>query len=248
MKSTTGSLYIFGLAILLFSFYINNTVSAQAQKSISSEEVREHFKDFYKADPRLVSGDFYQTPQMSESTGDPFYFGSDWKKGTATIHGVKFENLLLRYDIDSHQVILNTVNHTDSYLQIVLKKAEMTEFSMAEELFVAYPKEDPIDGKLFANAMVSGPVDFLIMKSKNLKVTAGGISDYIYQTNTKRTLQYNNRLITYKGVYTLQKLLPQYKPQIKEFIKARKLRFKRKSLEDHASIIAFCNQLIQSGE
>ena len=248
MKRKICFLYTFGLLICVIGLAIPNTLKAQNQNTISSNEVREHFDNFYKADPRLISGDFYLTPQMSEATGDPFFIDANWKTGTATLLGVTFENLLLRYDIDSHQVILNTVNHTDSYLQIVLKKADLTEFTLAGELFVVYPKEDPVYGKLFANAMVSGPIDFWITKSKNLKVTAGGISDYIYQTNIKKTLHYSDRLINYKGVNTLQKLLPQYKAQIKIFIRDKKLRFKRKSLADHASIIAYCNQLIQSGE
>lgn len=248
MKRKISSLFAVYLLIFIIGSTIPNTITAQNQNSISSKEVRKHFEAFFKADPRLISGDFYQTPQMSESTGDPFFIDANWKIGSATLHGVTFENLLLRYDIDSHQVILNTVNHTDSYLQIALKKADMTEFTMAGESFVAYPKEDHVDGKLFANAMVIGPIDFWIIKSKNLKVTAGGISDYIYQTNTKKTLRYDDKLLTYRGVNTLQKLLPQHKTQIKTFIRDQKLRFKRKSLEDHASIIAYCNQLILSGE
>lgn len=227
-------------------WFIPNQSCAQIQNNpLSSSRVKEHYAEYYKSDPRLVSGDFYQTPMMSQSTGDPFFIDANWKKGSLIIEGIRFDELLLRYDVSSHKLILNTVNFTGSYIQIVLKKDIISEFTLDNRLFLPYPDMDPVYGQRFAEAMVEGPISFLVVKTKNLKVTAGGTSDYLYQSNNKRVLSIDERLISYHGIRTLKKNYPQFKTQLKEYIKTNRLRYKRLNLEQHASMISFCNKLIK---
>lgn len=221
------------------------TVAAQAPVSpVSSQEIKKSFEPFFKVDSRLLSGDFYQTPMMSSSTGDPFFIDPNWKKGRVRVDGIWFENISLRFDISSHNIILNTVDLTNSYMQVILKKDRIDYFTMGSHSFITFPADDPSMGKRFCELMVSGPIEFLVLKTKNLKVTAGGLSDYIYQTTTQKNLRYQGELTRYTGRGTLIRKFPEFKSELKDFIKDNKLIFRRLDLDQHAMLISYCNKLI----
>jgi hypothetical protein len=224
------------------------TFAQTNDNQINSEEVKSYYQNYFKADPRLISGDFYQTPVMSNSTGDPYFIDANWKDGSVIINDLEFQNLQLRYDISSHQIILNTLNQTDSYLQIALKKEQISEFVMNGRIFRPYPSDDPVYGRRFAEVIVQGDINFLVVKSKNLKVTEGGVSDYMYQTSTRKSIQIGEQLLPYRGVKTLKKEFPELKVQLKQFTKSNHLRFRKLQLDQHASIIEHCNSLLEKPE
>jgi len=213
-------------------------------KPMPSKEVFDHFDQLYKVDARLVSGDFYQTPFMNKLAGHPFFFDTDWKSGSVILDGIQYDSLQIRYDINSNQLILNTVAITNTYLQLVLKKDLISSFTMGKHKFRPYAEKQALTGVQFCEILAQGEIDFLIVKSKRLKVTPGGSSDYVYQTSQMRTLQLNNELIPYRGRRTLYKLFPELKSQLRYFIKTKHLKYRRISLEDHVELINHCNSLL----
>ncbi len=164
------------------------------------------------------------------------------------MEGVVFDNLLMRYDISTGQLILNSTDFTNSYLQLVLKKDRIKYFTFDGSLFKPYPIENPMTGIQICQVLEEGQVDFLLVKSKNLKVTPGGLSDFVYQNNQTRILQLNDELITYRGRRTLYKLYPVLKPLLKDHIKKQRLTFKRMKLENQINLISYCNSLLAGKE
>ncbi len=235
---------------LLVSALILTTLSpvlcwAQSEvKPVPSKEVFDHFDKLYKIDSRLVNGDFYQTPKMNESAGHPFFFNPDWKTGSISMEGVVFDKLHLRYDINTGQLILNSSDFTNSYLQVVLKKDRIKYFTLDGSLFKPYPTDNPMTGIQFCQVLEEGQINFLLVKSKNLKVTPGGLSDFVYQNNQSKILQLNDELITYRSRRTLYKQYPELKPLLREYIKKERLAFRSMNLENQTNLITYCNSLV----
>ncbi|MCK5822153.1 MAG: hypothetical protein KAH17_09705 [Bacteroidales bacterium] len=217
---------------------------SQPAKPISSKAVFDHFDHLHKVDARLVSGDFYQTPFMNKLAGHPYFFDSEWKSGYVVLDSIKYDKLLIRYDIHTNQLILNTVNITDSYLQLVLKKEDISLFYMDKHLFRPYPIVQSQTGVQFCEVLSTGKIDFLLLKSKRLKVTPGGPSDYIYQSRLIKSLQLNGEIIPYRGRRTLYKLFPEHKSQIRNFIQEERMAYRRINLEGHIKLIDYCNTLL----
>lgn len=228
---------------LLVLFGIQCFVSGYPQDSglaVNSSTVFKSFDPLFKVDPRLVSGDFYQTPAMGASTGHPYFMDPNWKSGWLVLDGIRFDNLLLRYDISSNQLILNTVNLTDSYLQVVLKKDQISSFMMDGHLFRPFPVPLPTTGLRFCEVLVDGDPGFVWVQSKSLKVSSGGSSDYIYQSSKGRYLLLDEQLILYHGRRTLYRYFPEYKNAIRGILKERHLLLKMIPLATHAELVQMC--------
>jgi len=233
-----------GILLIILTLIPKLGYAQSDNKPILSAEVFVHFDQLYKVDARLVSGDFYQTPFMNKLAGHPYYFDTEWKLGSVVLEGIKYDSLLLRYDICSNQLILNTVNITNSYLQLVLKKEHIDSFYIDGHLFRQYPKIQAQSDIQFCEVLASGKIDFFLVKSKRLRVTPGGLSDYVYQARLLKTLQLNDELFPYRGRRTLYKLFPELKSQIRDFIQREQLRYRRITLEEHLELINYCNNLL----
>ncbi len=218
--------------------------SQTEKKSMSSKEVFEHFDQLYKVDARLISGDFYQTPLMNKSTGHPYFLDTNWKPGSVVIDNICFDSLLLRYDIHSNQLIINTVEITNSYLQLILKKDGISSFTMGKHLFRPCSKANSLTGTQFCEVLAEGEIDFLLKKTKSLIVANAGLSDYKYTTNRVRSLLMNKQQISYHGRRTIYNLYPELKNQLRDFIRKEHLRFRRMSLDNHIALINYCNTLL----
>ncbi len=231
--------------VLVFTTLIPVVGYSQALvKPISSKQVFDQFDKLYQVDARLVNGDFYQTPLMSEASGHPYFLDSDWKTGSVSLEGIVFDSLLLRYDISSNQLIMNTVNITNSYLQLVLKKDRIQYFTLDKNLFQPFPVDDPVTGLRFCQILAEGQIDFLLTKSKSLKVEPGGFTDFKYQSLRHRILRINAELIPYKGRHTLFKQYPDLKPMLRDKLKKGHLLFRRMSQDNHIELIQYCNSLL----
>lgn len=234
--------------LVLVAFNVGSGAQEQSEHAGTADagKVRAFFRAYGQADPRLVSGDFYQTPAMSEASGHPFCLDGDWNTGSVVIGGVRFDQLTLRYDITSHDLILNTSGFTGSYIQIRLKKDQISEFELEGRLFRPFPGRDPVSGIRFYESAVEGPAELMVLKTKSLKVAGGGIQDYYYQENRSLFIRTSEDLIPYRGKRSLYKLYPEMREELKSFIRENQPFLRRKTLDDQIRLIRFTNDLIQS--
>ncbi|MCD6333651.1 MAG: hypothetical protein J7L89_10315 [Bacteroidales bacterium] len=232
--------------ILLFFVITPTMLPAQdIKQSITSDQVRICFDPLYQTDARLISGDFYQTPAMSHAMGNPFFIGPEWKQGYVVIHQVQFDHLLLRYDVYSNKLVLNWINGTGPHMQIALKNNNIDRFTLNSKLFRPCPDEDSTHERRFCEVLVNGPVNLLLLKSRKLAVSATGNSDYVYDTNSKKILQVNHKLINYHGKRTLFRLFPELKNQLQNYISREHLTFWGKKDVNHIKLVTYCNSLLK---
>ena len=236
------------LALILSIFPTRMLFGQYDQKTISSMEAHEFFDQLYKVDPRLINGDFYQSQSPAGVSGHPFFFSPGWKEGSVRFGGLDYNDLLLRYDVSGDQVILNTAGFTNSGLQLVLKKDSIREFIMNGYTFEQYPEDDPFNGTRFCQILVEGKTDLLIIRSKKLRITSTGLTDFAYQESESRILRYKGELIPYKNRNSLIRLFPDLKQDLKDYLRNNRLRLRRMKLQNHAEYVSFCNQLIEGSE
>lgn len=243
----TPTFYL-GILLIIIALIPELGYSQSVVKPISSKEVLAHFDQLYKVDARLISGEFYQTPLINNSTGHPYFFDTSWKTGSIILDSVRFDSLLIRYDININQLIINTIDITDSYLQLILKKDRISSFTMGDHNFRPYPKLSSLTGIHFCEVLTEGDIDFLLTRIKSLKVADAGLSDYKYKTKHVRSLQMGDQLIPYRGRRTLYKLYPELKTQLREFIRRERLRYRIISLNKHVELVNYCNTLLAEKE
>jgi len=222
-----------------------HSFSQSLPEQLSSQTVNEYFDHLYQADTRLISGEFYQHPVGHQATGHPYFIDTDWKVGSLVINNVKFDSLPLKYDISSNMLVMNTINFTDSYLQLSVKKENIEFFTLNDRLFLPFDAPLGVKGPVFYEQITHGSISLFVSKTKELKLTPGRLTDYSYILSTKRLLQINDKLIKYRGRSTLYKQFPDLKDQLRLYLRNHKLRFKKLKLQDHAVLINYCNNLLE---
>ena len=231
--------------LLLCSIFPSAVWAQQVIEPLSSEEVKEHYDEYFKLDSRLVNGDFYQTPNLSVASGHPYFISPEWKNGSVILEGDEFDNLLLRYDIHTGQIILNSAGFTNSAVQLVLKKDRIESFIMNGSTFEPFPAHHSMTGLQFCEVLTEGEVDFLYVKSKNLKVSSSGLSDFAYTEYEDKFLRIGNDIISFKNRRTLYKHFPGLKTLLKEYVSENRLKFRSMDLAEQTRFISFCNILLE---
>jgi hypothetical protein len=219
-------------------------LSQGIEKAGESVVIKEHFDSLYNFDPRLVSGDYYQ-PKMSISDGHPFFISPEWKKGSVILDGTQFDNLLLKYDVSSNEIILNTKTLATYSLQMVLKKKHISSIEMGGRYFRPFTEKFQSDSSFFCEVLVRGEIEYLLLKSKYLSVVSGGISKYKYLTNQAEYLQINDSLYRYHGRRTLFKLFPQIKSELRDYLKAKNLKYTNLKIDDTVRLVTYCKSLLK---
>jgi len=235
---------------LLFIFFlIPGWISLSAQNKhplLNSDSIIKQFSSLYKADTRLISGDFYPSPHMSPASGHPFFISPDWKLGSVRIGNQIFDSLLLRYDVHSNQVVLNTANLTNPTLQVALINHNINRLSLNNRIFIPDPLSQDSVRPSFCEVLAEGPVTLLYRISKKLSLPGAGTADYVYQTKESKTLVVDNQMIPYRGPGTLIKQYPRFSAQLRAKIRQDKLKLKRRHPEHHGRLVAYLNVLLEA--
>jgi hypothetical protein len=235
--------------ILLVSLFAPAMTLAQSLQSQSdSHTLFHHFDQLYRADSRLVSGDFYQDLSPSSTDGHPFSGEPDWCIGTVVTGHVSFDSLLLRYDICRNELVCNTAGMTTHHLPIALNKIPISSFTLGTRSFRPYPDPNRDQDIRFCEVLSDGPVTLLLLESKQLKVPMGGNSTYSYETFSRMKLLINDKLIDYSGKRTLFHLYPALKIALREFIRSSRLKLMGYHPENHARLVNYCNSLLSQTE
>ncbi len=233
-------------SISLLIFLAGSIQSMHGQ--ITSVQMLGHFDEIYRVDSRLVSGDFYHDPSPKSTTGHRFFGEKEWESGSAVISGIRFDSILLRYDICSNKLVLNTSNLTRSLHQISLNKENVSSFSMGGKNFIPYPLQEPDKEISFCQVLASGRVSLLLQQSKNLKVPISGNTNFAYETASRLKLFIDGELTDYKGKRSLFRIYPQLKDQLQTYSRTSHLRLWGKRTEDHARLVNYCNTLLTPSE
>lgn len=229
--------------ILLFVLSAGNALGQTAPNPSISASVSCHFDRLYRADPRLLSGNFYRDPTPPSTTGHPFTGEKEWQSGSVIISNIRFDSLKLRYDICNNELVCNTGDLTGTPLQIALNKLHVSSFNLATRHYIHFPSADPVQAARFCEVLAEGGITLLNLESKKLHVPAGGMTSYSYESSSVMFLQINGKLIKYSGRQTLYRLHPELKSQLQAFIRTEKIRLSKAKPEGHARLVSYCNQL-----
>ncbi|MEA1887417.1 MAG: hypothetical protein U9N72_09420 [Bacteroidota bacterium] len=209
-----------------------------------SYKILEELDKIHGADQRLVSGPFYHQAHYGSLIGYPFCINEEWKTGQVKLSGITYDNLLLRYDIVSNELVLNTINLNNTPWQISLKTSDISSFKMDNREYVVFPGSQDEDKPVFCELVSSGHVDFLLLTTKELRITVSGGSDYEYKKYYKNYLSKDNTLVRFRGRRSLFKLFPDLRKELRQYISQQGLLLGKKNTSGRALLIDYCNKIL----
>lgn len=234
------------IIILLNILPGNRQASGQAAvEATESSLLSLYFDEVYGADERLVSGPFYYGAMRGSIQGHPYYINEDWKTGSVEIGDIRFENLMLKYDILIKQFILKYITSNSATFQVGLRSGNITRITMGSHTFIPFPGNKDSTAVPFAELMSDGEIKYLITRTKYLVLTNGsGMTDYIYKENIRQFLYTDGQLMPFRGKATLLKLYPELKTELKQYARKNHLQLGMKKYNYRAQWIDHCNYLI----
>lgn len=233
--------------IILFLFIINQTfvLAQETGQPVSSLEVKKELDKIFGLDQDLCSGIAYTNIVKGSVSGNPYWIDAEWKTGSVLIGNLLFEDLLLKYDIESNDLIINTINLNNQPLKICLNKKLISKFTLGNHQFIKFPGEKINDNNFFCEVLSEGKIIFLLIKDKTLSVSnSRNSSDFSYKEYRKSYLLLDGKLIKFKGKRTLYRLFPEHKQKLKKYISQNSLYPVSKNIQDRTMLVNYCNSLI----
>lgn len=234
------------IIILLIFIPLNLYTVAQDKTMSRSAEIAAYYDLVYGADQRLISGAYYYGPLRGTIFGNPYYFDSEWKKGSVFINGVLFENLDLKYDIEKNMLAINFSTIHNSEYQIALNNEKIEYFYIGDRLFKPYPGSNQYDKMKFCEVMTEGRISYYVLKTKFLNVSSEAQNNaYQYKIETKQFLIKDSLVFNFKNRRDLFKLVPENKTAIKKFKREKGHFFLQKYISDRSEIVSYSNSLVK---
>lgn len=203
--------------------------------------MKEYLDRKYGADQKLVSGKIYHQAPYGSVSGHPFCLNDEWQEGEVTMDDRVYKNLLLKYDIVNNELVLNTLNLNNTSLQISLETGKISSFMMNKKKFVVYPGKNNEETPVFCELVSSGTVDFLLLRSKEMRLSSSGGTDFEYKEYYSNYLYKDGELISFRGRSSLFRLFPDHRKELRKYISQQALLLGKKDTDDRALLVDYCN-------
>jgi hypothetical protein len=175
--------------------------------------------------------------------GDQFLFTTDFIPGSVTIDGKIFEDLPLKYDIYSDELILLT----DNGITIQLNKEMIERFTLSylDRLYIFKKLETDSVNSLsgYVNVLCEGSTSLYVRYIKEILLLAVDNRYDLFNQLNKIYLEKEGVIEQVNNRRQLLKLIADQKQNIHTFIKSNKIHLSRKNPDAYIPVIEYYNKL-----
>ena len=211
----------------------------------NSDKLIKFTSDAYGVDDILVNGSLY-TYSHPVAFGDPFLMGDLFRKGSLFLRGRNFEDVLIKFDVESQKLVLKAYTDSVSYEVIVLSDNYIKAFDIEGLFFVNisyFLDNTKLQG--FYELIYSGDIHFVRSYEKEFLATYS--SRYprgkYSETKSSNFIILNEEKYKIKSKGDLFKLFPLGKQEIKKFIAQNKIKFRKASNKDFNKLMQYCDEV-----
>ena len=232
--------YLIISAVFLLFYFPDSR--GQHTKSLAADILYKYFSTLYGLDQNLVNGvKFYKSPEAV--SGIEFFKDAKSSPGQISVNGIRYPDVFLKYDLVKQDVILEYNYPPGGKMQIIIDKEKVTEFEIFEKTFKKY--RFPSTGEHFFQTITVGDLVCLIYWTK-IRVPSTSSMHYAYlytEENRKTYLLIENQLYQFSGQRSFLNLFPEYKEEIKKFIRRHQLEIRNVSDGDLVRLLEYCHGL-----
>jgi hypothetical protein len=223
---------------VFFAFFIlmlsQRTVQAQHQQSDSSflAEAIRYRKSAYQtiigADARLYNGSAYRETIIRDyDVGHPYFLSPEWRDGSITYEGLRYDNVRLMYDLVNGRILTHQFN-TLTKIELILEKTG--DFTIEDHLFVYVSEKDSL-GKLLRNGfydqLETGTASLYVQRKKEVleDLSSGKVVREYIDSNVYYIIN-GSKVFVIRTKGDLFKALSSKKTEIKAQLSKEKIRFR----------------------
>lgn len=192
----------------------------------------------------LLNGRIWRN-QYSGVTGDQFFLGNIFFKGSVTFNGRKFDNLDLKYDIHNDELILSI----ESYPVIMMNKEMVDSFSLVlgSRIFSVINAGTDTSNVLrgYVNVLYNGPSTLYVKYVKMIQPLGDdGKYDLFYQKH-QAYLKKGPVIVPVEGKRTFINLLEDKKKEIRDYIKGSRIKIMKQDPYTFIPVLQYYDSLMK---
>ncbi|HBC78383.1 MAG TPA: hypothetical protein DEO60_14010 [Bacteroidales bacterium] len=231
-------------------YYLTSTFFLILFLSLSSESVNasKAFANSTEQDTvdihALLNGRIWLN-HFSKVTGDQFFLTDKYITGSVTFNGRRFDNLNLKYDIYSDELLLSIESHP-----VILLNKEMTDsFSLGfgnRSYHIINAGTDTMSAlKGYVNLLYKGPSALYVKYKKIIQPQADeGKYDLFYQEHVV-FLRKGSGIVPVNGKRKLFKLLGDKKKEIRDYLKKAGIKVSQKDPFTYIPVLQFYDDILK---
>ena len=214
--------------ILVFSLIGNSQFYYDDSALVSgSSKYLENFYNKTRHDFNvLYNGPFHYSYPIMEK-GSPYFSGEDWQKGSVTYEDIIYDNVLMKYDLVKDQLIVMV--EEKGHLPLELFSPRIKEFSYKDLKFIYIPRNSPLSLKEgFYHQLSKGKITALCKTENTMEqIIVDDKIEWKVNQRKKYFIIDNNHSRTINRQRDLMEAVKNHRQQISNYLKERKLKFKK---------------------
>jgi hypothetical protein len=215
---------LFYLIPVFFPFISHNELPRSIRESVRhSFVIQENPSD----KSLLLNGRIWHN-QYSKVTGDQFFLGNIFFKGSVTFDGRKFDNLDLKYDIYNDDLILSI----ESYPVIMVNKEMVDSFSLVVGKRIIHIINAGSDTsnvvRGYVNVLYNGPSSLYAKYTKKIQPLGDDGKYDLFVEEHLVYLRKGTEMVRVDGKRKLFNLLDDKKKEVREYLKSNRLKVRQK--------------------
>lgn len=231
------------ISFVSFGFILMTSYSSRGQ-AIQDELVKYAQKKYGTSD-MLVNGWKYY-PDHFNATGNPYFNQLDWENGSAeTTHG-RFDELLLRYNVQMQELVLQKVLQNGETAYVMLNPDFINTFTIGDYDFINTDRLDlHSDLQGYFEVIYQGGITYLAKHTKMFvaNYTANSPQGSISGQNTQYFLLDGEKLHKVQSRRALLNVFPDKKKEVKRFLKKEKIKFRKAGNRDLYKLMKYLDTL-----
>ncbi len=237
----------FNLFLILF-FFLSIECYTQENEVISGVlPVITRTDSILGADDELVNGKIYIQEHLM-AAGHPFFLSSEWYVGSITVNGNIFEDVFLKYNIYTDELILKAERYRGGTVVISLNNEFVDNFRLGDRYFV-----NSINFKVrglqtdFVELLYHGNFDFFVSYVKLFNNNYNNKTPYGNYTKTLSSFYIfqGGLLVSVGSKKSLLDYFELYKKEIKKFMKKHKIKYGKASYKELSVLMQYCDKLTE---
>ncbi len=241
---TIRSIHYYWLLICLITLL---PVSLNAQESdqtaMDFNRMKDYFDHSYGPDYNLWNGKKYHKLHI-KTIDHPFFNSDQFRKGSLLINGVRYEDVLINYDICNQHVILQYPGLSGGIEQIILTGEFIDEFTIDGKFFrkLSFPET----GTRFFQIVDTDELSFYLYWEKDLVYNSTSLSTaYSFTSQSRKPyLLISGQLKSFISTSSLIDIFgKQFKKEIRSYIRQHQIYIREASEESLGMLIDYCTSL-----
>ncbi len=217
----------------------------EAQTTSAQTDLLAFIREKHGPDPGLINGIQF-TNRYYRVKEHPFYRGEGSSRGTVTVSGRKYEDVLLNYDLYAQQVILEYQGRNSGVGKIILVTPHVDAFSLEGDYFEKRSLTE--EGPLFYQVITADGVSLYIHWSKLMVPNSNDLHYTYYFSKAGRDylLEFEGSLHPFSGPSSFKSIFRgEARKQVRKYLRQHRFKFREAGSGKLAGLLGFIAGLPQ---